>query len=211
MSSARASAKQAAEILAFVNETNWSRDEVQRRIIGRWGLLRDIALALDDPQLSEDQVRAMHPLFYKKDPKTFNHLLSLCRLDSVNPDNFSEEYCPLEPVALDEAEWEVYEHHFSETMNGEVAFRELQKMDYRLLNGSRRAMEFLAIHPDIQIHHPLIITVRCQNPEGEWFVPIAGRDGVKRDLRLSWLDEDFDPNYGWLVLRRKVQRGENAK
>jgi hypothetical protein len=67
MSSARASAKQAAEILALVNETGWNRDEVQRRIIGRWGLLRDIAVALDDPQLSEEQVRAMHPLFYKKD------------------------------------------------------------------------------------------------------------------------------------------------
>lgn len=195
----------------LVEDTGWSGAEVQRRLIERWGLLRDIAEALDDPQLTEDRLRAMHPLFYKKDPKTFIHLLSLCRLDSVHPDNFNEEHCRLEPVAPDEADWEVYEHHFSGTMNGEVAFHELQKLDYRLLNGSRRAMEFLAIHPDIQIHHPLIITARWQNSEGEWFVPIAGRDGVKRDLRLSWLDEDFDLNYGWLVLRRKVQRGENAK
>jgi len=204
-----ASLKQVVRLIELVVESGWSREEFQRRFIERFGLIRQIVEVIDE--LGEDQVRAVHPLFYKKDPKTFNHLLSLCQLDSVNPDNFSEEYCPLEPVALDEADWEVYEHHFSGTMNGEVAFSELQKMDYRLLNGSRRAMEFLAVHPDIQTHHPLIITARWQNPEGEWFMPIAGRDGVKRDLRLSWLDEDFDLNYGWLVLRRKVQRGENAK
>ncbi len=37
---------------------------MQRRFFARWGLLRQIAEAVDE--LGEEQVRAMHPLFYKK-------------------------------------------------------------------------------------------------------------------------------------------------
>lgn len=66
MSGQRASLGQAAQILKLVQDTGWSRTEVDRRFIGHFGLLRQIAEALDDPHLTEEQVRAMHPLFYKK-------------------------------------------------------------------------------------------------------------------------------------------------
>ena len=63
---AQASLKQVNRLLELIVESGWTREELQRRIIERWGLLRDIAVALDYPQLSEEQVRAMHPLFYRK-------------------------------------------------------------------------------------------------------------------------------------------------
>jgi len=99
MSGARASAKQAAEILALVNETDWNRDEVQRRIIGRWGLLRDIAAALDDPQLSEEQVRAMHPLFYKKDVEVAGFIAPIS--DKDLPENLVEIVAKWRRLAAD--------------------------------------------------------------------------------------------------------------
>jgi hypothetical protein len=201
MSSARASAKQAAEILALVNETGWNRDEVQRRIIGRWGLLRDIAVALDDPQLSEEQVRAMHPLFYKK--TTFQSLLLACRQYWVSP-SFNETNYPLEPVAPDEDEWEVYKYHFETKVKSEEIFLRLEEMGYRLLGGSRRAMEFIAENHDLQLDHPFVITARWQAPDGIWCAPIAVHDGAKHLLGLLNLKGEFDSLFGWLVLRRKA-------
>jgi hypothetical protein len=62
----KASLRQSIKVLQLVDDTGWSADEINHRIVEHWGLLRDIAMALDDPQLSEEQVRAMHPLFYKK-------------------------------------------------------------------------------------------------------------------------------------------------
>ncbi|MFA5413122.1 MAG: hypothetical protein WC348_01080 [Patescibacteria group bacterium] len=131
----------------------------------------------------------------------FRRLLDMCKQDWVNPD-FNEANCPLEPVAPDEHYWEVYEHHFDRMMTGEEAFAELEKLGYRLLGGLRRAMEFIAAHPDIQLDHPLIITARWQIQDGVWYAPVARRHGGERDLGLNCLDRDFSPNFGWLVLRK---------
>jgi hypothetical protein len=201
MSGARASAKQAAQILALVNDTDWNRDEVQRRIIGRWGLLRDIAVALDDPQLSEEQVRAMHPLFYNK-KATFQSLLAACRQDWVSSD-FNETNFPLEPVSPDEDEWEVVEYHFGRLVTGEEAFSELEKMGYRLC-GPRRAMEFVAVHPDIQGDHPLVVTARWQSSSGYWCAPVFYLDVVKRKAYLEYLGHVLNPSHGWLVLHKRA-------
>lgn len=199
----QASLKQGLRLLGLVEETGWRGAEVQRRLIERWGLLRDIAMALDDPQLSEDKLRAMHPLFYRK--AAFGSFLSACRQDWVDPD-FNEENFPLEPVASDEDDWEVVEYHFDRTLTGKEAFRRLEKLGYRLLGGSRRAMEFLAAHPDLQDNHPLVITVRWQHRDGDWNVPIADRRGDERKVPLVYFDYDFPPRYGWLVLRRKAEK-----
>lgn len=62
----KASLRQSIKVLQLVDDTGWSADEINHRIVGHWGLLRVIAEALGKGELSEEQVRAMHPLFYKK-------------------------------------------------------------------------------------------------------------------------------------------------
>lgn len=127
-----------------------------------------------------------------------------CRQHLVTSD-FSEVNFPLEPVALDEKEWEVYEHHFGHTVTGEEAFRELEKLGYRPLNGSRRAMEFIAAHTDLQLNHPLVVTARWQAPNESWFVPIfCHHPGGKREVDLLCLTVNFGPRCGWLVLRKRA-------
>jgi hypothetical protein len=133
----------------------------------------------------------------------FRRLLDMCKQDWVSSD-FNEANFPLEPVAPDEAEWEVVEHHFDRMVIGEEAFAELEKLGYRLLGGSRRAMKFIAAHLDIQLDHPLVITARWQFPNGCWCAPIAGRVGGERGLSLLGLVRGFLPHYGWLVLRKAV-------
>jgi hypothetical protein len=132
---------------------------------------------------------------------TFRDLLAACRQDWVSPDFNGANY-PLEPTDPDEAEWEVYEYHFSETANGEDAFKNLEKLGYRLC-GVRRAMEFIAAYPDLQLDHPLVITARWQDPRGYWCAPFADRGVGKRRLDLVYLARGFDPRYGWLVLRKR--------
>ena len=204
MSGVAASFDQATGILKLLCETKWTKAEMQRRFFARWGLLRDIAVALDDPQLSEEQVRAMHPLFYKKKTaKTFSDLLADCRQSRVNP-HFNEENFPLEPVAPDEADWEVYEHHFEETVTGEEAFRRLEEMGYRLC-GPRRAMEFIAAHPDLQLDRSVIVTARWLDSDGGWCAPIFYRHDGRRGLNLDCLgDDDFGSGCGWLVLHKRA-------
>jgi len=64
MSGVAASFRQATAVLKLLAETKWTKDEMQRRFFARWGLLRQIAEAVDE--IGEEQVRAMHPLFYNK-------------------------------------------------------------------------------------------------------------------------------------------------
>lgn len=70
MSGVAASFDQATGILKLLCETRWKKDEMQRRFFAIWGLLRDIGLAVGDGKISEEQVRAMHPLFYGKTAKS---------------------------------------------------------------------------------------------------------------------------------------------
>lgn len=66
MSGVAASFDQATGILKLLCETKWTKAEMQRRFFAHWGILRVIGEALGDGKLSEEQVRAMHPLFYRK-------------------------------------------------------------------------------------------------------------------------------------------------
>lgn len=189
---AKASQRQGAKLLQLVDKTGWRRDEIQRRIIGRWRILRDIAEALDTGRVTEEHLRRA----------IFQSLLAACQQNLVKPD-FNEEHYPLEPVTLDEHDWEVAEYHFKDVISDEQAFAELKAMGYRFC-GVRRAMEFIAVHPDLQLDHPLVVTARWQSPDGHWYVPIFHRAReVGRYLYLDDLPRDFDPNFGWLVLRRK--------
>lgn len=138
----------------------------------------------------------------KSAAKTFAELLAACRQGWVNPD-FNEANFPLEPVAPDEDDWEVYEYHFKDVVTGEQAMKELEAMGYRLLGGSRRGLEFLAKNSDLQMDHPLVITARWQDRDGDWCAPIANRSDDGRFLGLGYLDNDFSPDCGWLVLRKR--------
>ncbi|MFA6486326.1 MAG: hypothetical protein WCT40_03090 [Candidatus Magasanikbacteria bacterium] len=141
--------------------------------------------------------------------KSFTELLAACRQYCVNND-FIEPSWPLEPVAADEREWEVVEHHFDKTVKlkyGLAMLKDLaMKGEIRLLVGSRRAMEWIADHPDAQLDHPVIIPLAAQNSDGSLVVPIFARhwdDGQQRDLHLCYLDHDASPVYAWLVLRKR--------
>ncbi len=116
--------------------------------------------------------------------KTFAELLAACRQNWVDH-SFTEKHFPLEPVAHDEDSWEVVEHRFDRAMTGEKAFVELRNLGYRLLGGSRRAMEFLAKNPDLQFDHPLVVTARWQDPRGYWCAPFADRFGGEREVRAA--------------------------
>jgi len=128
-------------------------------------------------------------------------LIAACRQTWVSS-GFNEEHFPLESVAPDEADWEVYEHHFDQPIEGEEAFRRLEEMGYRLC-GPRRAMEFIVAHPDIQLDHPLVITARWQERGRHWSAPFFFRCGAEREVYLRHLVGVFGPDAGWLVLRKR--------
>jgi hypothetical protein len=130
----------------------------------------------------------------------FRRLLDFCHQDWVDSD-FNEGNYPLEPVTSDEADWEVYEYHFLETVTGEEAFRRLEEMGYRLLGGSRRAMEFIAAHPDLQSDRALIITTRSFG----LFAPVFHQREAKRRLSLlPMMLGEVNSSCGWLVLRKRA-------
>ncbi len=203
MSGVAASFDQATGILKLLCETKWTKDEIQRRFFAHWGVLRDIAVALGDGKLTEEQVRAMHSLFCNK-KATFQSLLAACRQDWVHPD-FEEKNFPLETVADDEDEWEVHEHHFQSAICGKIAFEEFKAMGplgFRLC-GVRRAIEFIAAHPDLQLDHPLIVTTLGLNRGSHRCAPVFDRGDGKRKVYLNSLTGDFGPRCGWLVLHKR--------
>ena len=138
-------------------------------------------------------------LVVKPSDSIFRMLLDLCQQDWVDPD-FNFTNCPLESME-DEDEWELEEYHFDRTLNGEQALRELEAMGFRLLNGSRRAMQFIAAHPDLQSDHALIVTTRSFG----LFAPVFHQREAKRRLSLlpTMLGE-VNPSCGWLVLKKRA-------
>lgn len=136
--------------------------------------------------------------------RSFDELLAACKQDWFSP-YFNEKYFPLEPIAPDESKWEIYEHHFNQQVNGPNAFKRLEELGYRLCGGTRRAMEYVANgHYDIQLNHRLIVTVRWQYSPGDWFAPVFYSYRNERRLDISYFDNTFDSDDGWLVLRKKT-------
>lgn len=130
-------------------------------------------------------------------------LLGACQQHKVHPE-FNERNFPLEPVAPDEMEWEVYELELKESIRGEATFEKLQKLGYRLC-GPRRAMEFIAAAPDHQLHHSLIVTARWQCPLHDWHAPIFYYGVVnERNLGIIGLASlDFPATSCRLLVLRK--------
>lgn len=148
-------------------------------------------------------------------PTRWQELLDACQQDWIHSD-FTEARWPLEPVADDEDEWKVTEYHFTKgvaTLN--EGLHRLKKLaetgKFRLLAGSRRVMEWLASHPDVQLDYPVVLPLCARNSDGRWVVPVffrrgfSWKDGKGRDLGL------FNPKHvayldcRWLVLCRKAK------
>ena len=120
---------------------------------------------------------------------SFTDLLVACKQSWFNSD-FNENNFPLESISSDELDWEVHEYRFDRTVNGLDAFKKLKKLGYRLC-GPRRAMEYIAKNPDIQLNHPLITTVHWEFSKGFWCAPVFNRNYDKRYLNFYGLDDDF--------------------
>lgn len=136
---------------------------------------------------------------------SFADFLAACKQSSVNEicGGFTEENFPLEPVADDENEWKVCEHCFLKEINGFDAFRQLEEDPGYRFCGPRRAMEYVAEHPDGQLNYSLIVTTRVNLNACVCYVPIFHRTNDQRGLDIFKLDADFGPSYSWLVLKRK--------
>lgn len=136
--------------------------------------------------------------------ESFQNLLAACKQDGYRDPEFTESRWPLEPVAPDEDDYEEIEHHFTGTMTIEEGLRRLSEMEtkgeIRLLKGSRRAMKYIAAHPNAQLDYSIILPLRAQDSNGGWVVPIFCHDGPRRFLDLCYLDGEADPDCSWLVL-----------
>lgn len=132
-------------------------------------------------------------------------MFNACRQYWVNPD-FTEARWPLEPVAVDEAEWEEYEHFFDDDATGEVKIRRLEEMVKRgeiRICGVRRAMKNTADHLDIQLDHPRIIPVSALDSGDILCLPTFCWLGRERELLLCRVSFVFSRLCGWLVLRKR--------
>ena len=148
---------------------------------------------------------------------TFASLLEACHQTGYcNPD-FTESRWPLEKVEADEADWEVVEHYLTKTGALEDGVKQLEKLatkgEIRLLTGSRRAMEYIAAHPDAQLDHPIILPLRAQYSSDYWCLPVFSRywNGRQRRLGLYYTDDAFGSDDGWLVLRPKSSDGAGKR
>jgi hypothetical protein len=174
-------------------------DDDLRRIVTESGLAVKIARVI------MDSVKPATETVVSK----WQELLTACRQCWIDP-YFTEAGWPLEPVAVDEADWEVGEHFFSEKITGTEGLRSLAKMENRgeiCICGVRRSMEDTADHLDIQIDHPRIIPVSAQFSNGSLYLPVFSRywsvSVHGRRLDLCVVSNDFSPDCGWLVLRKK--------
>jgi len=141
----------------------------------------------------------------EKAPPLFDKLVKACKQYEVHPE-FTAENFPLEPVAPDEGDWEVHKYHFEQKMIISAAFEELVRLGYRLCNGPRRALEWVAKgHRNDQLECPMIITTSWQNSNnGHRYAPIFHRDIVlHRGLLLLDLDGSAKAGVDFLVLCKK--------
>mgnify|MGYP001584498394 CR=1 FL=1 len=135
-------------------------------------------------------------------------LFNACKQSWFNPD-FTEARWPLEPVAVDEAVWDVGELLFDDDVTGEVKIGRLKEMvekgEIRFC-GIRRAMEYVATHLDVQLNHPLVVPVSAQDSVGFLCLPAFryrwGGYGRRR-LALCRVSDGFGRRCGWLVLRKR--------
>ncbi|MBU1146656.1 hypothetical protein KKD80_03875 [Patescibacteria group bacterium] len=223
MSGVAASFDQATGVLKLLCETKWTKAEMQRRFFARWGLLRDIAVALDDPQLTEDQVRAMHPLFYRKGEVaelptemtvggvTYDQSIGLAKiieravgrenLGNVNRD-ITQERFPLKGTGVRKVLCRVEAYLDGET--SEEAAKRLLEAGHTLGNTGDLA-GFLHDHPEEVAKWNWVDAIsedsRWTDPDGSVLVPYACVGGAYRYFfRLNDFRLQHNSSDGVLVL-----------
>lgn len=173
----------------------------------RGGTVEHLRRLLNDPKLV-DQVFDLIVGRAGAVIATFKQLLDACHQYGV-AEGFTESRWSLEPIAADEADWEVVEHYLTKTGTLEEGVKRLEKLaakgEIRLLTGSRRAMEYIAQHQAAQLDHPIILPLRAQDSSGVWCLPVFRRrwDGRQRYLGLYSTVFTFRSRDGWLVLRKR--------
>jgi hypothetical protein len=138
-------------------------------------------------------------------PPTFEELIVACGQDGRR--DFSEKLWPLEPVMDDEVDWKMVEYHFNDTVDGTEGLRRLDELakegKIRLPAGSRRAMQWIAANPNVQVDHRVILPLSAKHPKSyQRCLPVFFRWNTSRTpyLRLSSVKCKFNSHCGWLVL-----------
>ncbi len=129
---------------------------------------------------------------------TFQSLLEACHQSWVNSDINEKNF----PLVDDSTKGSVEEYCLGhDVASGKEAEKELKKLGYKLV-GMKRAMEYIAAHPDNQLDHPIVVVgARWQYPDGDVYVPYFFRSVSKRNLDLDWIDDDFSSHCRFLVAR----------
>ncbi|MCX6779170.1 MAG: hypothetical protein NTU97_02985 [Candidatus Magasanikbacteria bacterium] len=133
----------------------------------------------------------------------FDTLLSDCHQDR-NDNDITEEAFPL--VDDGTGDREILEYSFGRTVTGHEAENVLRKKGYVLI-GMKRAMEYVASHPDAQKAHPLIVLgAQGQNDSFneayfDCLFPYFGWDRGDHYLGLTWLSDKFSSSCRFLVVR----------
>lgn len=144
-------------------------DREARGDFGEEGLHNDLQWFGDNWQT----IRELRIDSDKSAKRTWKDYLLACKQLWVTP-NFNSGTWPLEPVAVDEDEWEVVEHMFSDGVRDKQTrqnpdcwkgkerlhrLNEMVKKGEIRPCGIRRAMEYVAAHSDIQLNHELVVMV----------------------------------------------------
>jgi len=142
--------------------------------------------------------------------ESFAELLAACKFDENVLKKFNEENWPLEPVEPDEDEWEVFEYQFPKVTMIDQGLEQLQEMvvkgEIRLLTGSRRALKWIAEHPNAQLDHSIILPIPERVAFNQMVIPVfeAGYPH-RRIINFRLVDTAAFQNFRWLVLRKKAE------
>lgn len=125
-------------------------------------------------------------------------LLASCKQNWVNSDVTEEHFPLVDDGTVNPVEECCLGHDVS---TGKKAEAELKKLGYKLV-GMKRAMEYIAKHPDSQLDHPVVVLgAQWRHPDGHVSVPYFDRNDDKRDLHLGWIDDEFNSFCRFLVSR----------
>ncbi len=191
---AQASLKQVNRLLELIVESGWSREELQRRIIERWGLIRQITEAVDE--LGEDQVRSMHPLFYY--PVNFPSL----RIAADLIPNGWRLVSDVEPVlkSVERLEFLPFLHGDEVEIDIEVLRWRAKKLGANLGLGDAKFILALQKEIPVDLHDKYIVfpgTV-LRSQDGGSYVPCLDRSPNKWVLRFVRLHDSLGLlGYDW--------------
>lgn len=127
----------------------------------------------------------------------FQNLLTTCLQHWVN-EEITVEHFPL--VDDGTSDKEIIECGFDNILTGFEAENKLKSRGYKLV-GMRRALEYIASHPDAQKDHPLIVLGAQWHNSGCIRLPVFYWGYDKLFLNLRWMSDEFNPDCRFLVVQ----------